>query len=291
MATSMPGGLRRLSQLEEYEIETGYPDIRGWRLEDQEGRDIGSVTDLLIDTARDEPVSVMIHLKDRNWFLELFSEEENGRLPLSAISLDEDRQVVRLTRPIEQVLQQRETVERPAGATTAATATTGGTAMTGAAEAGAAGTAHATASAEAGPEETVDLVEEHLEVEKGRRKAGEVRIGKTVEHETVHREVPVEREEVVVERERLDQPIAASEAAAHLSGRPGEVIVPIYREEVEVTTRPVVAERLRIRKRMVQETRDVTGDVRRERAVVEGTDTEERPEDRPPGGPSRRKRA
>ncbi|HEX7125482.1 MAG TPA: YsnF/AvaK domain-containing protein [Thermodesulfobacteriota bacterium] len=272
MATRFPGGLRRLSQLEDYEVETGYPDVRGWRLEDQEGRDIGSVTDLLVDTARDVPVSVMIHLKDRNWFLELFSEEENGRLPLSAISLDEDRQVVRLTRPIEQVLQQRETVERPTAATT--TGTTIGTATT-------------PGAAETGPEETVDLVEEHLEVEKGREKAGEVRIGKAVEHETVHREVPVEREEVVVERERLDQPIAASEAAAHLEGRAGEVIVPIYREEVEVTTRPVVAERLRIRKRMVQETRDVTGEVRRERAVVEGTD----PEDRPSGGGARRKRA
>jgi uncharacterized protein (TIGR02271 family) len=271
----MPGGLRRLSQLEDYEVETGYADIRGWRLEDQGGRDIGSVTDLLVDTARDVPVSVMIHLKDRNWFLELFREDENGRLPLSAVALDEPNQAVRLTRPIEQVLEGRDLGE---GRTI---------------ETGTAAARSAPVGREAGAEETVDVVEERLEVEKGRRKAGEVRVGKEVEHETVHREVPVEREEVVVERERLDQPIAASEAAPHLEGREGEVIVPIYREEVELTTRPVVAERLRIRKRMVQETRDVAADVRRERAVVEGADTEDRPTTPtdPPTGGSRRRRA
>jgi hypothetical protein len=72
MGERIPAGLRRLSRLTDYEVEAGYPDIRGWTLNDEADRDIGVVTDVLIDTARDVPVSLMRHLKDKNWFLELF---------------------------------------------------------------------------------------------------------------------------------------------------------------------------------------------------------------------------
>ncbi len=291
MATNMRGGLRRLSEMENYEVEAGYLDIRGWELRDRDDRDIGSVTDLLIDTARDEAVSVIIHRRDRNWFLELFTEEENGRLPLSAITLDEPNQVVRVTRPLEEVLSSRtEADERGAGGAIGRDVS-GGTATGATATSGmAAGGAAATGAAATGQDEAIDVIEERLEIEKERRKAGEVRIGKTVERETVRREVPVEREEVIVEREPLEQPIAATEAASHLEGREGEIIVPIYREEIEVTTRPVIAERLRIKKRMVQETREVAADVRREHATVEGTGAvEESGRTAPEGGSTRRR--
>lgn len=274
MARQMAGGLRRLSELEDYDVATGYPDIRGWELQDRQGRDLGSVTDLLIDTSRGEPVSVLIHRKDSNWFLELFRENENARLPLSAIDLDEASQVVRVTEPIEQILGGR--IDRDANrgerpGTSAVAGSKGGALQA---------------------EETLDLVEERLEVDKARRKAGEVRVGKTVETDTVRREVPVEREEVVVERETLDRPIPASEASGVLGGRPDEIIVPIYREEVETTTRAVIAERLRIRKRSVEDTREVSADVRRERPVVEGADVEGggAPAEGPPD-PARRRRA
>ena len=238
MDAKAPMGLQRLSQLDTYEVEAGYPDIRGWTLYDEADRNIGEVKDVLIDTARGVPVSLMIHLKDKNWFLELFQREENARVPLSAVALDEAGRVVRLTRPLREVVSTR--TEMPAAGVTG----------------------------EAG--QTVDVMEERVDVEKARKKAGEVKLKKDVETETVRRQVPVEREEVVVERERVDQPISAAEAGARFEGRGREILVPIYREEVEITKRPVITERLRIRKRSVPEQREVAAEVRKERARIEG---------------------
>jgi uncharacterized protein (TIGR02271 family) len=246
MDAKAPMGLQRLSQLDTYEVEAGYPDIRGWTLYDEADRNIGEVKDVLIDTARGVPVSLMIHLKDKNWFLELFQREENARVPLSAVALDETSRVVRLTRPLREVVSTR--TDMPAAGTGLTTARD----ITG----------------EAG--QTVDVMEERVDVEKARKKAGEVKLKKDVETETVRRQVPVEREEVVVERERVDQPISAAEAGARFEGRGREILVPIYREEVEITKRPVITERLRIRKRSVPEQREVAAEVRKERARIEG---------------------
>jgi uncharacterized protein (TIGR02271 family) len=246
MDERIPAGLQRLSRLTDYEVEAGYPDIRGWTLYDEADRDIGEVKDVLIDTARDVPVSLMLHLKDKNWFLELFRQEENARVPLSAVALDEASRLVRLNQPLREVVSTR--VDFPAAGTGPRTALG--------------------VTEEAG--QTVDVMEERLDVEKARKKAGEVKLKKEVETETVRRTVPVEREEVIVERERVDRPIGAAEAAGRFAGREREVLVPIYREEVEITKRPVVTERLRIRKRSVPEQRELAAEVRKERARIEG---------------------
>jgi uncharacterized protein (TIGR02271 family) len=243
----MPGGLRPLSELDDYEVAEGYPDIRGWTLYDETGRDIGEVKDLLIDTSRDMAVYATIDLNDKNWFRELFDNEESARVPLTAVTLDEDNDAIRLTRPLAEVAGR-----------------------------GAAGFEHEAAGFRAGAArdeaaDTVDVVEERVDVKKGRKKAGEVKLKKDVETETVHRTVPLEREEVVVERERVDRELAPGEAAARFEGREGEISVPVYREEVEISKRPVVAERLRIRKRSVPEQRDVTAEVRKEHVRVEGS--------------------
>lgn len=116
-------------------------------------------------------------------------------------------------------------------------------------------------------EETrIPLREEELEAEKTRRE-GEVRLHKVVHTEMKHLSVPVQKEEVVIER------VPADEASAHESGagafREDETRIPIMEEEVEISKRPVVKEEIRARKQTQTEQRDVSGEVRKEDIRVE----------------------
>ena len=114
-------------------------------------------------------------------------------------------------------------------------------------------------------EETrIPIREEELEVEK-RQREGDVRLKKVVHTETEHVEVPVEKEEVIVEREPLEEPREAEEAEF----REEEVRIPIVEEEVEVSKRPVVKEEVRAHKESRTEKRDVSGKVRKEDVKVE----------------------
>jgi uncharacterized protein (TIGR02271 family) len=146
--------------------------------------------------------------------------------------------------------QKMATVSRPAS--TAHAATTRGT------------TAHTEAcSTEAGGK--VRLHEEQLHAKKQEHEAGEVRLKKEVvtEHKTI--EVPVTREEVVIER----RPATGGRAT---SGdlHPGEQIrVPVREEEVRVEKTVVPKEEVSVSKRKTQHTERVEGDVRREELRVE----------------------
>ncbi len=126
-------------------------------------------------------------------------------------------------------------------------------------------TAQPIRSSERADERTIELREEELRARKERVQAGEVRVEKEVVAEQRTLEVPVTREEVVVERQAVNRP----------SDRPigeatNEVIeVPVYEEEVTAEKRTVVREELEIGKRAVQETEQVSGTVRREEARLE----------------------
>jgi hypothetical protein len=45
------GGLRRLSELDDYRVVKGAPDPRGWSVTAADGREVGRVRDLLVDTS------------------------------------------------------------------------------------------------------------------------------------------------------------------------------------------------------------------------------------------------
>ena len=116
--------------------------------------------------------------------------------------------------------------------------------------------------AEAGA--TVRLREEELHARKQTVEAGEVEIRKEVVSEQKTIEVPVTREEVLIER----RPVRGRPAAGPVGE--GEAIrVPIREEQVTVEKRPVVTEEIEVGKRTVQETRRATDTVRREEAVVD----------------------
>jgi uncharacterized protein (TIGR02271 family) len=112
--------------------------------------------------------------------------------------------------------------------------------------------------------ERIELREEELRATKDRVKAGEVRVRKDVVTDEKTIDVPVTREEVVVERHPA-------------SGRPvtgdikegEEIRIPVTEEKVRVEKTPVVKEEITVGKRQVQETEKVRDTVRREEARID----------------------
>ncbi len=115
-------------------------------------------------------------------------------------------------------------------------------------------------------ERTLQLREEELQARKQSVETGKVRIGKEVVSEQKTIEVPVTREEVTVERHAVDR-----RPAEGVIGDTDETIrVPVHEEKVSAEKRAVVTEEIEVGKRKVQETKQVSGTVRREEARIEG---------------------
>jgi uncharacterized protein (TIGR02271 family) len=126
------------------------------------------------------------------------------------------------------------------------------------------GSAAGMASAADLDRERIELREEELDVRKRQVEAGEVRVRKEVVTEQRNIEVPVSREEVVIER----RPVAGREAADGID-ETEELRIPLRAEEVDVDKHTVVREELEVGKRRVDETRTVSDAVRREEARVD----------------------
>jgi uncharacterized protein (TIGR02271 family) len=111
---------------------------------------------------------------------------------------------------------------------------------------------------------TVQLKKEELHAHK-QENAGEVRVRKDVVTEHKSMDVPVTREEVVIER----RPVAGGQATT-TSLNPGEEVrIPVKEEQVRVDKTARVVEEVNVGKRKVSGTEHVEGDVRREELRVE----------------------
>ncbi len=115
--------------------------------------------------------------------------------------------------------------------------------------------------------ETVQLREEELTPRKHMEQTGEVQVRKEVHTEHRSMEVPVSREEVVVERHPVDR--RPADQPIRDTGDTQEIRMPVREEQVTVEKRPVVTEEVTVGKRPVTETRTVGGTVRSEEAKVE----------------------
>lgn len=121
-----------------------------------------------------------------------------------------------------------------------------------------------TAAHTATGEKTMQVREEELHARKVPVEKGEVKVRKEVvtEHKTI--DVPVTREEVVIER----RPASGRASSADL--RPGEEVrIPVKEEQVRVEKEAVVKEEVRVGKRQVTETEHVAGDVKKEKVKIE----------------------
>ena len=108
----------------------------------------------------------------------------------------------------------------------------------------------------------IRLQEEQLAAHKQAVESGAVTVRKEVHTERQHFAVPVEREEVVIERRPVTRRAAGAITAE-------EIRIPVKEERVNVTKEAVVKEEVAVGKRKVHDTETVSGDVRKEKLVVE----------------------
>jgi uncharacterized protein (TIGR02271 family) len=114
--------------------------------------------------------------------------------------------------------------------------------------------------------------EEELRVGKASRERGRARLRKYVVTEDVQQTVPVQREEVRVEREPItDANVDAATSGPDISEEEHEVT--LHEEEVVTEKRAVPKERVRMDKQTVTEEETVSEQVRKEQIEAEG-DTE-----------------
>ena len=119
-------------------------------------------------------------------------------------------------------------------------------------------------SARAAEGARIQVREEKLQAHKRCMETGAVRVRKEVvtEHRTI--EVPVQREEIVIERRAL----ADAHAAATDFGPGQEIRIPLGEEQVTVERRPVITAEVTVGKRVVQETEHVGGQVSKEEVRI-----------------------
>lgn len=113
--------------------------------------------------------------------------------------------------------------------------------------------------------ESVVVRDEQLNVGTETRESGRVRLRKHSYTDTETVEVPVSREEVVVEREPIDP-----NAPEALRNDGDEEVVVTTHEEVPVVDKTATAEKVTVDKNRVQDTERVSGTVQREDVEVEG---------------------
>ena len=117
----------------------------------------------------------------------------------------------------------------------------------------------------------IQLLGEVLRVHKDRVNRGEARIRKEVVTENQTIQVPVEREELVVER----RPVTDQRPATGTLGEE-EIRVPLSEERASIDKSTVVREEVSVSKKPVEQVRDLTGDVRHEELIVDDKTKRER---------------
>ncbi|MCH4825303.1 MAG: DUF2382 domain-containing protein [Planococcus sp. (in: firmicutes)] len=122
-------------------------------------------------------------------------------------------------------------------------------------------------------EQSLALHEERLSAEKNKTQTGEVQVHKQMIEEDKEIQVPVEREEVVVERKTV--PAATTDydestlTPAQVYEKGDAIHIPLTEERLEIGKKQVVREEIVIGKRKVKDVQVVNETVRREVADVE----------------------
>ncbi len=110
---------------------------------------------------------------------------------------------------------------------------------------------------------TIQVREERMKVDKTAVEAGSVSLRKEVHTEHKSMQVPVEREEVVIERRTVNKPATSGDIKAET------IKVPVTEERVTVSKESVVTEEVGVGKRKVTDNQTVGTDLKREELIVE----------------------
>lgn len=256
-----------IDELSDFKVADGDPDVRGWDIIASDGRRIGKVDNLLIDTT-----AMKVRYLDVDVDSDLVTEDVDRHvlIPIgyARLNRDDDQIMVdaiastdvssmpayqsgQVTRDYETNLRQSLDTDYQSG--TADTDFYSHDSYDDNRFYGREGR---------GDEERVTLSEEQLAVGK-RQSEGAVNVNKRVETEHVREEVPVMREEVTVERRPVQD---GANARARIED--DEIRIPVSEEELVVEKRTVPKEELVVKKHQVEETQTVEADLRKEHADV-----------------------
>jgi len=119
--------------------------------------------------------------------------------------------------------------------------------------------------------DTIEVKEERLHASKKPVETGAVNVRKEVHTETKTIEVPVEREEVVIERTPVSGRTSTKGIAAGDLREGEQIRIPVREDQVSVSKDAVVVEEVKVGKRVVHDTEKVSGQVRKEEVKVEQT--------------------
>jgi len=278
-----------LGELDDYKVAEGDPDIRGWDVTTQDGRKVGEVEELLVDTGAMKVRYIAVDLDD-----DVAGSDRKVLVPIGAAQLDDDQdRVLVIGISAEQFATlpeyRREAFDREyessllssydrdrdttGDASARETTTRDTTAEVSAATTGGDRDYYTSRhfddsnfyGTRRGPREArVTRSEEELSIGKRQVNAGEVEVRKTVETEHVRQPVTRMREEVTVERHAVE-----GQHAGDIDIGEDEIRIPVVEEEVVVEKRPVVKEEIVVKKHAVSDERTVEADVRRERIDVD----------------------
>lgn len=275
-ATGSAAGLRRLSELDDFEVADGDPDIRGWDVKSSDGRKLGEVEELLVDldAMRVRYIEVELDKKELN-----LREDRRILVPIGTARLDDEHDNVLVSQSSTDLLAAPQ-YDRAKFSDDYERSLHGWYGKR-----GGAGTAAATAALTGADRYKGDLYddskffgkrrtgrenqsyltrsEEELAVGKRTAKAGEVNVRKSVETEHVREQVPVKREEVSVER----RPATASTGREASIGK-DEIRVPVMEEEVVTQKRAVPKEEIIVKKHATTDSKTVEADLKKERIDV-----------------------
>jgi uncharacterized protein (TIGR02271 family) len=113
--------------------------------------------------------------------------------------------------------------------------------------------------------QNIQLLGEVLRVHKDRISRGEVRLRKEIVTENQSVQVPVTREELVIERRAVDGGTPSSGSI----GESEEIRIPLSEERAAVDKSTVVREEVAVGKKPVEEVRDLSSEVRHEELIVD----------------------
>ncbi|MFC3419931.1 DUF2382 domain-containing protein [Salinicoccus hispanicus] len=122
-------------------------------------------------------------------------------------------------------------------------------------------------------EETMQLHEERLNIDKQNVKVGEVGIDKHVVTELQEFDVPVDREEVTVDRLPVEgSPTVEAYSRDDSDDEEGVMRIPLTEERIRIVKEKVVTEEIVIRKNIVTDKEHISEEVRREEVDITETD-------------------
>jgi uncharacterized protein (TIGR02271 family) len=232
-------------------------DFRGRTVLDSAGDKIGKIEDVYTDRQGGQPEWALVHtglFGTKRSFVPIRSATPTGedvRVPVSKAQVKDAPQIdpdAELSEAEERTLFEHYGIPYTSEGSTTAVGSPG--------------------TASVGDEDAMTRSEEELHVGTERRESGRVRLRKYVVTEEVTRTVPVQREEIRVEREPItEENVEAATSGPAISEAEHEVV--LYEEEPVVEKRVVPKERVRLEKDTQQSEEEISEQLRKERIETE----------------------